>query len=83
MSTLQERLDRIKAAFSEKAPDSAKAVMARAAKELRDSGILERVPVVGDALPAFKLSDTEGNQVRSRDLLAQGPLVITVYRGVW
>ena len=83
MSSLQGRLDRIKAAFAEQAPEDIQAVMARATKDLRDSGIMSGVPKPGDALPQFELPDTEGNRVRSVDLLEQGPLVITVYRGVW
>ncbi len=44
MSTLQERLDRIKAGFAEKIPAEAKAVIADATEELRASGILSRIP---------------------------------------
>ncbi len=83
MRTLQERLDGIKAAFAKKAPDEVRAVMARATQDLRDSGILDRISKPGDALPAFELPDTEGNLVRSADLIAQGPLVVSVYRGAW
>lgn len=83
MSTLQERLDRIKAGFVAQAPAAAQAVMARAADDLRASGILDRLPHRGDTLPSFELSDSGGNLVRSDELLAQGPIVLTVYRGVW
>ena len=83
MSTLQERLDRIKAGFSKKAPDEAKAVMHRATEDLRASGIMERVPRVGDDFPDFELPDTEGNPITSAELLGRGPLVVTFYRGVW
>ena len=83
MSTLQSRLDHIKAGFLEKAPEDAKTIMARATQDLRESGILARIPAAGDALPPFELPDTAGNLVRSADLLEQGPLVLTVYRGVW
>lgn len=83
MTTLQDRLDRIKSRFQETAPPSAAAVMARATEELRASGILDGLPKVGDALPSFELFDTEGDRVRSDELLALGPLVVTFYRGVW
>jgi peroxiredoxin len=33
--------------------------------------------------PAFTLSDADGNQVNSIELLGRGPLVISFYRGVW
>lgn len=84
MSGLAERLDRIKASFAEKASDEVKQVMGRATADLRASGILDRLPAVGAALPAhFELPDVDGAVVRSRELLARGPLVISFYRGVW
>ena len=83
MSTLQERLERLKASFAEKAPQQALAVMTRAVDDLRSSGILDRLPDVGSPLPAFELQDTDGTTVRSAELLAKGPLVVTFYRGTW
>ncbi|MFQ6132884.1 MAG: hypothetical protein ACE5R4_12660 [Armatimonadota bacterium] len=83
MSTLQERLDGIKADFAKQAPAEAKALIARAADELRASGIMSRIPAPGSALPAFELPDTEGQPVRSAELLDRGPLVVSFYRGVW
>jgi len=38
---------------------------------------------VGDACPDIALPSAEGRFVRIRDLLAQGPLVISFYRGQW
>ena len=73
----------IRAAFAKQAPPEAKAIMTRATDELRASGILDRIPKPGDVLPAFALTDTDGTEVSSADLLAQGPLVVTVYRGEW
>lgn len=83
MRTLQARLDSIKAGFAKKAPPEAKAVMARATQDLRDSGILDRLPGPGEALPAFELRDTQGELVRSADLVGPGHLVISFYRGKW
>lgn len=83
MSTLQERLDRIKKGFVESAPADAQAVMGRATEDLRASGILSRLPAPGDRLPAFELPDTEGQMVRSDEILAKGPMVLTFYRGLW
>ncbi len=83
MGRLQARLDRIKAGFQEQAPEEALTLMGRATQELLDSDILEGVPKTGATLPAFELEETDGSIVRSADLLAQGPLVLTVYRGAW
>ena len=38
---------------------------------------------VGDMIPDFALPASDGRFVRSADLLAQGPLVISFYRGSW
>ena len=83
MSTLKERLDRIREGFAAQAPEGAKAIMRRATEDLRASGIMERLPTPGSSLPAFELEDTEGDTVRSADLLSRGPLIATFYRGLW
>lgn len=38
---------------------------------------------VGDAAPNFTLADAVGRPVTLSDLLAQGPVVLTFYRGEW
>ncbi len=83
MSTLNQRLTRIRESFAAQAPEAARAIMSRATADLRASGILSRLAPVGSPLPAFELSDSTGARVRSSELLARGPLVVTVYRGVW
>src|SRR6185312_11184161 len=37
----------------------------------------------GDAAPDFTLDDADGHSVSSRELLVDGPLVVSFYRGVW
>ncbi|HSA93080.1 MAG TPA: hypothetical protein VLE48_08730 [Terriglobales bacterium] len=64
-------------------PAEIRAVMTRHTEELRNSGIQDRVLKMGEAAPPFELADTEGRLVRSTDLLARGPLVISFYRGRW
>ena len=83
MSTLRERLDRIREGFDEQAPEEAKAVMHAATEGIRASGIMDHIPKVGDSLPAFELPDTQGDLVSSSAFLAGGPLVVTFYRGLW
>ena len=83
MGRLQARLDRIKEGFVAQAPAEALAIMERSTEDLRTSGILDGVISVGGALPAFALPDSDGTVVRSDALLAQGPLVLTIYRGGW
>lgn len=83
MSTLEERLDRMRTASAKKVSDGARAIMTRATQDLRDSGILDRIPKPGDSFTHFDLPDTKGGSERSQELLHRGPLVVSVYRGVW
>jgi hypothetical protein len=86
--TLQQRLDAFKAAFESGAPPynsprEAIETMHRATEDLRGSGLAQRALKVGDLAPAFELANQDGDLVRSSDLLARGPLVITFFRGHW
>ena len=81
--TLDKKLATIREAASKRLPPERQAIMHRANEDLRASGILDRVIKVGDALPAFSLQNAYGREVNSSDLLAKGPLVLTVFRGAW
>lgn len=58
-------------------------VMMNAVKEQKASGVVERAIKPGDTLPAFALPNSKGEIVKSADLLTQGPVVLTVFRGHW
>lgn len=81
--TLQERLDGIRTAFESNAPAEAVGIMHRATQTLVDGGRAEAALGVGDAMPEFELKDSMGRDVRSADVLARGPLVLTFFRGHW
>lgn len=86
--TLQDRLDAFKTDFESgnppyNAPRAAIEIMRRATSELVASGQAERAKATGDVAPSFTLRDQDGAPVSSSALLAQGPLVLTFYRGVW
>jgi len=82
--SLQDRLDAFKADFEgRKAPAKAVEVMHRATAALIASGQAGRALQVSARAPEFELPDSTGRLIRSADLSARGPLVITFYRGVW
>ena len=83
MSTLQERLKRIKEGFLKQAPQEAVDAIQRSNEALHTSGLLDGLPAVGSPLPPFDLEDSDGGRVRSDSLLERGPLVVTFYRGGW
>lgn len=88
MADLQERLDEFKRSFESgappyNAPHEAIENMHRATAELRASGIEGRALKVGDRAPSFTLFNQDQIQVSSRDLLREGPLVVSFFRGHW
>jgi peroxiredoxin len=55
----------------------------RAAAALEASGISSRALGEGDTAPDFELPDPTGRMVRLRDLRADGPVIVSFYRGQW
>ena len=86
--TLQDRLKAFKADFEAgkfplKPSATDIATMSRATAALIAGGQAQRAVKAGDKAPEFVLTDPDGRLVSSRDLLAQGPLVVSFYRGIW
>jgi len=50
---------------------------------LRDSGLFDGALKTGEPLPRFHLQNAARKYIDSNDLLAQGPLVISFFRGDW
>lgn len=55
----------------------------RAAAALEASGVSTRALGEGDTAPDFELPDASGRMVRLEDLRAEGPVIISFYRGQW
>ncbi|MFG2294628.1 peroxiredoxin-like family protein [Streptomyces sp. NPDC048603] len=71
------------ASRQEQIPATVRAVMQRAAEELAESGQADRSPAVGTKAPSFTLPSATGRTVDLGELLAEGPVVLTFYRGAW
>ncbi|MEM8798405.1 MAG: redoxin domain-containing protein, partial [Pseudomonadota bacterium] len=81
--SLQAQLDAFKTEFKTQAPAEAFEAFGRSTQELIDSGQAERALKAGDQVPDFVLTNSDRNEVALKDLLADGPVVLTFYRGVW
>jgi len=86
--TLQEKLDTFKADFKAgkppyNAPPEIHPIMERATRELIAAGLAQRALKAGDKAPDFTLPDPNARAVSSAALLADGPLIVSFYRGVW
>jgi hypothetical protein len=51
--------------------------------ELKASGIERQALKIGDRAPSFTLFNQDHVQVVSNDLLREGPLVVSFFRGHW
>jgi len=83
MPHLQDQLDAITANTRSLVQPERLAIGERAVEELLHSGIESRILPVGATAPEFALPDFSGRTVRSSDLLALGPLVVSFFRGRW
>jgi peroxiredoxin len=83
MPHLQDQLDQITASTRALVQPERLAIGERAVEELFATGIEQRILPVGGTAPEFALMDITGRLVRSSDLLALGPLVVSFFRGRW
>jgi len=81
--TLAEKLHEISKQSGGRIPAEVRHKMAQATQELKNSGQAGRALGVGSKMPAFSLPNTDGVTVGSGDLLKEGNLVVTFYRGIW
>jgi peroxiredoxin len=80
---LQDRLDDITAQTRNLVQPERLELNERAIAELFATGAEDRLLKAGAAAPAFALPDVNGKLVRSADLLALGPLIVSFFRGRW
>ncbi|HTY83384.1 MAG TPA: redoxin domain-containing protein, partial [Silvibacterium sp.] len=83
MPHLQDQLDEITATTRTLVQPERLAVNDRAIEELFGSGIEHGILPARAKAPEFSLSDSSGRLVRSSDLLALGPLIVSFFRGRW
>lgn len=81
--TLQEKLNSFKEKFQQQVPAPVLEIMHHATEELRNSGILEHIPKEGERAPDFQIHYPQGKTGNLQELVQQGPVVISFYRGVW
>ena len=80
--TLQEQLDQMHQKVLDSAPEAAVALDADT-EALVQGRVGADGPKAGEACPGFELPDQLGRPVNSEELLKNGPLVVSFYRGNW
>ena len=81
--SLTQELAQFAAQMREKLPEDVQATMAKAGHDVAQLKIEDRSLKVGGTIPVLTLPNAVGETVTVQDLLQQGPVVITFYRGGW
>jgi peroxiredoxin len=81
--SLEDQLDQQRRkAWEARTPEERQA-RAGAIEDVDKAGVVRDALAVGETVPHFVLPDAHGRQVDIADLLADGPVVISFYRGGW
>ncbi|MEV0486592.1 peroxiredoxin-like family protein [Streptomyces sp. NPDC050508] len=83
MTTLNAELRTFYEARQQQIPAEIREIMQRAGQELADTGQADRALATGAQAPRFSLPTATGRTLALDDLLADGPVVLTFYRGAW
>ena len=78
-----EKLAEIRAAHCSQIPTPQMAVLTRLTARLRRSGILKKCVQAGETAPDFSFVDHSGKEDSLYGILAQGPVVLNFFRGLW
>jgi hypothetical protein len=80
---LKEQLEHLKVAAAKKISPEVIKKMLNSRLAVETSGILDRTIHRGEKIPDFSLQDAKEQSVLLEELRARGPVLITLYRGVW
>jgi peroxiredoxin len=80
---LKFELSKVNENFMKVAPKDIIDLFKRQAEKLAHREIEKNALKVGDKLPDFELKNSIGEKINCYDLLSNGPLVISFYRGKW
>ena len=83
MGTLEDTLEARRRRSIAGKDEATNAAMSDDVAAVLASGLADRALPVGDAFPSFELPGVDGEPVRLEDLLADGPVVVSFYRGGW
>jgi hypothetical protein len=83
MASLRQALADLRAEKDAARPPAATAIMNRATEQLAASPIMDAVVKVGDAAPMFARPNLDGETVRLRYVLKDGPALVSFFRGRW
>lgn len=81
--SLKQEIERLREQFAVDFPPEQAAVIEDAIQELEAELESRSLPGAGAVAPDFELPDARGRRVRLSDRLADGPAILSFYRGGW
>jgi len=81
--SLQKELEERFNTVSQKVPQDILNTMLDVTRRLVESGIADNSLKVGDKVPDFNLPNAAGEEVRLKEFLDKGPVILNFYRGGW
>lgn len=83
MNDFQERLLSLKKRYDGNLTPKYRKVLDKAIRNLEKPEMRKQVLKVGDQMPEFELNNQLGKVASSTELIKEGPLILTFYRGYW
>ena len=80
---MRKELEEFRERASKNSPPDRLRAFEQGIEEVRKSGLADKAMKVGDRAPDFELPNAAGKKVKLSELTAQGPVVVTWYRGGW
>ncbi len=80
---VRKELEAFQRESAKKAPADRLKLYEEGVEQVKKTGVVEKALKVGDKAPDFELPDASGNKVKLPNLLKNGPVVVTWYRGGW
>jgi hypothetical protein len=82
LSTLREQLLVLKSKVAQRTTEEFQRITAEGVQKLIESQAIKGL-AVGTKAPDFSLPDAKGNKVILSEVLEQGPVILSFYRGSW
>ena len=81
--SLTSQLDELKQQMGREVPKEILVTLAKALEKVGQTGIMSNSCTTGDKAPSFVLPNVTGRMVSSDEILTQGHMVLSFYRGIW
>lgn len=81
--SLKQKIEKVQQENMKQIPEDILNIMTAATEKLVQSDLTNRSLKKGDKAPSFTLPNALGKPVNSNELISDGPLVLSFYRGGW